>query len=211
MPEQGFVRGRRFEHPDLRFRFQVPPKFVITNSTKEVVAEGPEGARFLLQGGGKATVSAAHYIGRIWIPSLVKNETVSSAGEVRSLRINGLEAATVRLEVQFRGKPAMADLTVIVHRDRFHRLTTLSPIDRRDLRSALFDAAKSFEPISEREASQMRPDRIQVREVRRGDTIESLADLMSLERGKRRIFRAINGLDEGETLVPGEMVKLIVR
>ena len=190
VPEQGYVRGRRFEHPELRFRFQVPPKFLITNSSRQVVAEGPENARFLLQGGGKATVPPERYVGRIWIPSLVKNETVDSVGEVRSLKINGLDAATVRLQVKYRGKPFIADLTVIVHQDRFHRLTTLSPVGRRDLRRALVTATESFSEISVSEAARMRPDRIELREVRRGDTVASLAEEMSLDRGRRQIFRA---------------------
>ncbi|MEL6479089.1 MAG: M48 family metalloprotease, partial [Pseudomonadota bacterium] len=39
-PDQGFVQGRRFSHPKLRFTYAAPQGFTITNSTNSVTARG---------------------------------------------------------------------------------------------------------------------------------------------------------------------------
>ena len=43
-PEQGIVHGRVFAHPDLHFRFEVPPGFYLVNSPTQVIAHGPDQA-----------------------------------------------------------------------------------------------------------------------------------------------------------------------
>ena len=41
-PRQGFVRGRRFSHPELGFTFEVPEGFTLQNTAKRVMAQGPD-------------------------------------------------------------------------------------------------------------------------------------------------------------------------
>src|SRR3546814_19907658 len=43
-PDQGFVRGRHFIHPTLRFTFTVPPEFTLANGPAAVRARAAHGA-----------------------------------------------------------------------------------------------------------------------------------------------------------------------
>ena len=43
-PSQGFIRGRVFSHPKLKFRFEVPEGFRLFNTPQAVIAKGPNDA-----------------------------------------------------------------------------------------------------------------------------------------------------------------------
>ena len=42
-PRQGYVRGRTFVHPGLRFAFDVPPGYRIVNTPAAVIGQGQNG------------------------------------------------------------------------------------------------------------------------------------------------------------------------
>src|SRR5438093_9719842 len=54
-PEQGFVRGRTFIHPGLRFQFQVPQGFRIINQPNHVIAQSQEGDGVMAFGQAKVS------------------------------------------------------------------------------------------------------------------------------------------------------------
>jgi predicted Zn-dependent protease len=68
----------------------------------------------------------------------------------------------------------------------------------------------SFRRISAQEAAAIRPRVVDVVTVARGDTVQSLASRMAYRDFKVDRFMAINNLNPGATLVPGQKVKLVV-
>ena len=69
----------------------------------------------------------------------------------------------------------------------------------------------SFRPLTSRERSELRPRRIQVVTVQRGDTVSSLARRMAFDDFQVDRFLALNGFDAGAPLQAGQRVKLIIQ
>jgi len=206
---QGFVRGRNFIHPDLRFRFQVPTDFVITNSAKAVVSRGPNGSRFVLDSGGPAEGSGPLYIQRKWAPALAEKYRGGRLGKVNALDINGAKAWTAYMPMKLNGQDVNAQLTLVVHNNRFYRFTGISRADDRTQRRALNNAVRSFAPMSNREAQTFRPYRIETVTVGRSDTVGGFVRQMpQMTRASER-FTSMNGLASPSELRSGDIVKVI--
>jgi predicted Zn-dependent protease len=204
-PDQGFIKGRLFAHPRLRFRFEVPPGFRLLNSPDQVVALGPEGARILFSGAGREPGRRmTTYLTSVWGRGL-------SLRSVEAIDVNGLEAATGWTRVDTRQGPRDLRLVAIafdprtVYRFAFLTPPRLSDALALDLRRTTY----SFRVLSPLEAEGLRPLRIAIATVRAGDTPESLAQRQPFESFSLERFRVLNGLAPGQPLQPGELVKIV--
>ena len=208
-PAQGFVRGKTFAHPELRFAYSVPDSFRITNSAKAVRATGPNGASFVLESGGKAGGSLKQFIAQRWAPALAKKSKVGKLSGLREYRKNGMRAATAYVPVKRRGQDWVAQLTVVEHRGRLMRLTGLAPVnDRRTIRD-LANAAETMRGLSDRDIQRLRPYRLRTHRVRRGDSVRRLTQGMPYGNRRDERFLTINGLKSERDLRAGDIVKLI--
>jgi predicted Zn-dependent protease len=130
---------------------------------------------------------------------------------VQRIEIGGKQAAVGFANANLNGRPAEAMLAAIpgdgslMYRFVFLDLQSL---DRSDV-AAFEESLRSFHRLSAAEAAKYRPLRLEVVTVRAGDTIDSLASRMAVDRGKRELFVVLNGLEE-RSLQPGDEVKLVV-
>ena len=203
-PEQGFVRGRRFVHPVIRFAFEVPRRYRLLNGERWITAFGPEGAKmhFDLQK-IEPGLPLGRYLRKVWAP---RARIAHFEREV----VNGMNAVTAFARA---GRNQWVRVAVIrFRRDtvvRFAFVPAGAPDSRADRRHRR--AVHSFRRLSWREARSARPWRIEVREVERGDTVRSLVDwhfAPGVEQ-PHQLFRLLNGLPRGEPR-PGDRVKLVV-
>lgn len=205
-PDQGIIRGRVFEHPDLRFRFEVPPGFYLINSPSQVTAHGPDKTIILFnQLAQKETRNVRD------MRSYVASWGGGRLKEVERITINGLEAATGSARVNT--SEGTRDVRLIAIRyapDRVYRFLFLTPPEatarrNEDLRRVTY----SFRPLSEAEAKAVKALKLRVLTVNPGDTPEKLANMMPLESFKLDWFVALNGLAQGEALTPGQKIKIV--
>lgn len=68
----------------------------------------------------------------------------------------------------------------------------------------------SFRRLSEREAAILRPRRLRVVTMAKGDTPEKLAQRMAVDEFPLETFLALNGLKSGVKLEPGSKMKIVV-
>ena len=203
-PEQGFTRGQRFIHPQLRFAFEVPQGFKLVNKAASVQASGPNGAGIMFDMGKAPAGSTANYITGTWGRG-------AKLPEPETITINGMEAATV----QFRGNSSTGarDIRLIAIRfdasqvARFVFIT--SPQQTASLNEPLRLATYSFKKLSAAEAAAIQPQRLAVVRVRAGETVDSLAARMSFADRKTERFRVLNGLAANEGVQPGQLVKIV--
>lgn len=205
-PEQGFIRGQRFIHPKLRFAFEVPAGYRLVNSNNRVIAQGPQDAVFLFDRASKEVEAPIRsYLTNVWGRGL-------SLGNVESIEINGMPAATGRTRI--RTKSGARDVRMIAIRfapDTIYRMLFLIPPEASDtLRPGMRAATYSFRRLSESEAARTRPMRLRVHTVRPGDTIESLAARLPFPDRQRERFAVLNGLEPDDRLTTGQKVKLVV-
>jgi predicted Zn-dependent protease len=202
--EEGFILGRRFAHPKLRFEFTVPPGFYMRNSSSAVVAQRADGSLIQFDRETKGySGGMLDYLTDLWA------EGVENAQQIT---INGLEAATGTGRIRTNDGTRDVRLVAIRFTDnqiyRFIFATKPDVTDQLagDIRTTIY----SFRQLSASEAAELRPQRIQVVQVASGDTVESMASLMAFEDYRVERFLVLNGLKRGDRLQAGQLVKIIV-
>ncbi|MFP6744812.1 MAG: Zn-dependent protease, partial [Alphaproteobacteria bacterium] len=203
--DQGFRRGREFAHPGLGFRFKVPPNFRMRNTSQALVATHRGGTAIRFDGAKVAAdTDMLRFLTRQWLGDV-------GLGDTERITVNGMAAATASARVNTQGGPR--DLRAVAIRydpETVYRFMILTPPNQTAaLAEELQRMTYSFRPLSEREKSNLRPQRIVIHEVQAGDTVASLSETLPFQVFKEERFRVLNGLKPNETLEPGRLVKLI--
>jgi predicted Zn-dependent protease len=207
-PKQGIRRGREFVHPELGFRFVVPPGFSLFNSPKQVVARGPERSLVIFDMEAEAKARnvgpLTAYLANDWGGRL-------SVRNVERITINGLDAATGQARIQTRNGPMDVRLVAIRERaERLYRMIFVTPPSLTGpLATELQRTTYSFRRLTREEAAAIRPLRIKIVTANPGDTPQSLASRMPFETYRLEWFQVLNDLKRGQPLVPGVKVKII--
>ena len=204
-PDEGFIRGRDFLHPNLRFAFQVPPGFSLFNSSRAVLAFGPDKSRIIFDRAPKpADGSMEYYLGRIWGAKL-------RLQNLETIKVNGLDAATATAQV--RTNEGNFDARLVAYRvdqQTIYRLMFLTPGNQTArLSTELRRTTYSFRRLSASEAAQLRPLVLKIVEVRSGDTVQSLAQRMPYADFKVERFEVLNGISRNDRLEPGMKLKIV--
>lgn len=206
-PTQGIVDGQTFRHPALRFEFTAPTGATITNGASAVTV-AMQGAQAQFAGGRLGGGGLAAYVDSVF-RGLAGNGGTVSYGDLRTTTINGMEAAWAATRANTRSGPV--DVTVYAYRfapEAAYHFVTITP---QGSGLGSFEAlVKSFRRLSDQEAAAIKPRRVKVVTVKAGDSIASLSAQMAYASLRTERFLALNGLEAGATLRPGQKVKLIV-
>lgn len=198
-PQEGYVRGQTFLHGQLGIRFDVPTGFQIDNKAEAVLATGPGEVAVRFDGiADTSGRSLTDYIASGWVTGL-KPDTI------RSIRVNGLEAATARASADRWD----FDVTVIRLGERIYRFLTAVPKGSSALQPTADQLRTSFRRMTSGEVQSLKPLRVRVVTVRSGDTTATLAARMMGTDRKLDLFRLINAMQITSTVRPGDKVKII--
>ncbi len=200
-PAQGVIDGTTFKHPALRVRFTAPAGYALQNGTDTVTIAG--------QGG-----QAEFRMGPAGDPASVVRQRLTAlgaqnVGEPERTRINGTEAAigTVRANANNQA----VDVTVIAYRypSATYYFQIVTPAGRGiGPFESLLD---SFGTLSQAEANAIVGKRIRIVTVKANDTVDSLSRQMAYPDFQRDRFLTLNGLKDGARLVPGQLMKVVVK
>ena len=206
-PEQGIIRNNSFSHPDLGFAFEVPESFRLFNSSKAVLALGPQDSRIVFDGASDSRrLGPARHIREVWAPK-------AQLSRVERLEINGMPAATATTRLNSRGGQLDARLVAIAYDEAtlYRFLFATPPSVTQSLSVDLRRTTYSFRRLSGAEAAAIKPSRLRIHTVRRGETVSGLAARMPFSDLPEKRFRTLNGLAPGAGLKAGQKVKLVVQ
>jgi len=200
-PSEGLVRGRHFLHPKLGFTFVAPEGFTLDNTAQAIL-----GVR---EGGGQALrldvvrvpneQSLTDYLNSGWIENIEPKS-------IEGLTISGFPAATaIAKGDQWAFRLFAVRFGSDVYRFIFAAKRMTPEVDR-----AFRDSIGTFRRMSLAESKAARPLRLRILTVGNGDTVEQLASRMAASDHKVERFRILNGLEPGERLKPGDLVKIVV-
>ncbi len=205
-PEQGFVDGRRFAHPLMRFAFEAPPGFTLTNSPQAILIEGPDGLRGEF-GGGQMPAGGLPAYAEAALGQILKGATVEF-GAAQQLSVNGVPALVVPASVATdRGTVQLSFAAYEAGGGAAHHFLMISPAGAAP--PAALDALfRSYRRISAEEAATLRPRRIEVVRAGTSDSWQSLARRMATEHGVEHLLM-LNGRAASEQVRPGELLKVV--
>lgn len=200
-PAEGIVKDRRFVHPELRFSFEAPPGFALTNSPSAVMVQGPERtiAKFDM-GKKQAAREIGDYLARDWASGI-------RLGPVERFTVNGMKAATAPTSIGDHNARIVAIEFAPEQVSRFI-LGTL-PQTGQKYAPALQEMVMSFRKISPAEARAVKPLRLRIVTARRGDSVATLARQMGYSAQQAERFRVLNGLSGSEGVVAGQRYKIV--
>ncbi|MFM6854918.1 MAG: LysM peptidoglycan-binding domain-containing protein, partial [Sphingopyxis sp.] len=216
-PAQGVTEGRNFLHPDMRLAFTVPQGFGMANGTAAVAISGTGGqgqfATAAFSGDLDAYVRAAYQS----VIGTGQNSTTGTTGTtaaaptlsaIRRTTVNGLPAATATARATTQS--GEVELTIFAYQfaaDRAFHFATVAPVATSTVFEPMFASVRR---MTDAEARAIRPRRINVVTVQRGDTQQSMANRMAYTDYQLQRFAVLNGLASGAALTPGQKVKIVV-
>ncbi len=207
-PDQGFVRGRRFSHPRMKFEFRAPDGFRLQNTAVAVVGHGPDGVSFQFDAAPdyRPGTLLANYISGVWAPKLKLR-----AGSIRQTRVNGIAMASTTVAVQTRSGPVSVRLVAIAQTpDKVFRFMIVIPSQAVRAMGPRVDAmVAGYRRLSDAEAAALKPLWLRVVTVKRGDTIAGLSRRMAFDDYREDRFRALNNLTGTNQLRAGQKVKIV--
>ena len=203
-PAQGVVEGRDFLHPDLKLRFTVPNGYGMQNGADAVSVSG---------NGGQAQFTTGPYSGDMnaYIAAAFKavagNASISP-GAIQRTTVNGIPASysTARVNTQ----SGQVDVTIFAYefsRSSAFHFVTLTQTGGGSVFNSMFNSVRR---LSTAEAAAIKPRRIDVVTVGRGDTMASLARRMAYSNYQAERFQVLNRLSASSRLTPGQKVKIVV-
>jgi len=203
-PKQGVVQGREFLHPELGLKFAVPQGFAMQNGTSAVTINGQSAqAQFTL---GQYSGDLSRYVDQAFAGLGSSNQRINY-GQIQRTTVNGIPAAYATARVN--ANRQLVDVTVFAYafaNNRAYHFVALTPAGRADVFAPMF---QSVQRLAGTEAAQIRPRRVRVVTVARGDTVQRLAARMAYDDLKVERFLTLNGLSGNAGLAPGQKVKLV--
>ncbi len=199
-PAEGFVRGRKFTHPRLRFTFIAPEGFLLENSNEAVfgVRESDNEALRLDSVRTPPQQTLEAYVQSGWVDGLL-------ASSIKRVDVNGLPAVTaVARAGEWNFKLAVIQLGDDVYRMIFAVKSLSDEAERRFMESIL-----TFRRLAPEETHEVRGLKIAIATAAPGETIASMAARMVTPNRPLEYFLLLNGLDEGSQIVPGEKYKIV--
>ncbi len=202
-PKQGIVEGQDFIHPDLRFQFRAPSGYSMQNGSRAVQISGSGGKAFFTT--LAYTGNRSNYIDAAFKAVAGDGQTIQYSNIITT-SVNGIPAFTSKATVK--GQRGNIEVTVFAYEfsksQAFHFVTT-NPVGARP-----FDLMyQSIRRISTSEAAAVKPRKIRVVTVQKGDTIESLSNRMAFDKLKRERFMALNGMANRRELTAGSRMKIV--
>jgi predicted Zn-dependent protease len=203
-PAQGVVEGQEFLHPDMRLKFAVPNGYGMQNGTTAVSVSG---------NGGQAQFTTAAYNGDMnaYIAAAFKavaGNAQLSPGPIQRTTVNGIPAyySVARANTQ----SGQVDVTVFAYEfsktSAFH-FVSLTQAGGAGVFNSMFNSVRR---LSAAEAAAIKPRRIDVIAVARGDTVATLARRMAYSNYQTERFQVLNRLTATSRLTPGQKVKIVV-
>jgi predicted Zn-dependent protease len=172
-PEEGVVRGNLFLHPPLRFAFEFPDGWEVTNSDEQVVAQEPGNKVFIVL----RTIEPRLGRSLDQVAQQHMRESGYKATDSTQTTIDGMQAlvGTYEGNASGIGKVMARGAHVVMGRSTFF-IGGIAPPDLYPRVVASFDRSiQSFRQMSQDEADAVKPNLIDFYIAREGDTWQSIA------------------------------------
>lgn len=202
-PAQGVVEGQDFLHPDIKLKFTAPTGFGLQNGSAAVSINGNSGKGIFTQGNFNGDRPA--YVAAAFKSVSGQGQTIP-VGQIRQTTINGIPAFYSSAVVNT--QQGAREVTVFAYEwgsNVGYHFVTISAANTNPF-GGMFD---SVARLSNDQASAIKPRKLRVVTVGRGDSVASLAGRMAYPSLRTERFLALNGLSASKGLTAGQKVKIV--
>ncbi len=206
-PSEGVVRGNAFLHRDLRLALTFPQGWEIQNTKTQVLAKAPERDNFMLLQLVQNPQGSVEQVARAGMANAGFRQLDGGGAQ-----INGLDAYVGTYQGAVEGLGNVVTVAAhIVHGRNVYVLAGLAPPNQFKAAERQFTSSiRSFRSLSESEAANIRPNRVDVYTVRNGDTWQSIASRAGEGTIKPATLAIMNNSDPARQPRPGDRIKIVV-
>ncbi len=203
-PAMGVIQGQNFLHPELDLFIKFPREWKSINTRQAVFAVAPKKDGLLVMGvAGKGTdpdQAAEQFKNALY------REHRAKPNVSKSVKIGDLPGHLLTYTDASGKEPTHMHFLWIAYRGLIYRFIGLAP---ERYRPVLRETALSFRPLSAKEKDSIRETRLRVVLARSGETLQQLT-IRTGNVWSPKITAVVNGLDKGQTLKKGQLVKIAV-
>lgn len=199
-PSDGVVKGRRFIHARLGVAFEAPVGFTLENTSQAVLGSSADGERRLLFDAADtpAGQSLEEVLRSTWTDTIEPGSLVTTT-------LNDLPVVTALSN----GKEWTFRLSAIRIGNTTYRLIMAARSGGPDLEDMFQRTLNSVRQVQPEEARRIRPLKLQIVAAQPGDSAQTLAARMPVDKALDR-FLLLNGLDRAGPLRAGDRYKIVV-
>ena len=201
-PRNGYFKGTRFLHPDLRFEYNVPSGWKSANMPEAVVSQSPEntGQLQLAQAQGTPAQAVQQFIGQQGITVTQNAQTT----------INGLPAAIAQFDAQTQDGAIKGIIAGVQYQNATYLMVGLTTTAAAAKNLPLMDAAmRSFRALNDPALINVQPALVQLVTLP-----EAMTGLTFTQRYPSSVPAAevyiINGMDAATNVSRGTVLKRVV-
>ncbi|NUO78972.1 M48 family metalloprotease [candidate division KSB1 bacterium] len=202
-PRKGFVENNMFYHPELRFQFPVPQKWIVVNSAQQVQIINPEknaGVQMSL-GEGKTPAAAADAFISGAQATVLRRE---------NKRVNGMAAVLLESNVQSQNN-VLQVLSYFIQKEQylyvFHGYTTVALF--KNYAGAFEHVMAGFDHLRNQAALTKKPYRVRIERARQGADLATVLRSFKMKEEMLNELSILNGIKLEERLQTGSMVKIV--
>ncbi|HNJ48304.1 MAG TPA: LysM peptidoglycan-binding domain-containing protein, partial [Novosphingobium sp.] len=193
-------------HPFMKLYFEAPSGFYLVNGTRAVAISGQSGKGQFTAAAYKGDMDA--YIKAAFAALTQSGQAQIDPGEITRTTVNGIKAAYATARVNSSSN-SQVDVTVFAYElaaDQAVHFVTVVPAGSTSTFTGMFG---SLRRISDAEAAAVKPRKLVVVTVKKGDTVQSLAQKMAYSDAPLDRFLVLNGLTSSSIVKAGDKVKLV--
>jgi predicted Zn-dependent protease len=168
-PREGFFQGSQFSHPDLRFRLTFPEGWATQNGKQAVVAVSPGKDAVVELGPAQGTSADAA------ARAFLAQEGITGGSTSRTTQ-SGLQAVSAPFGATTQSGILRGMVLFVEHGGSVYGLVGYAPDARWPTHQAAIERAlRSFQPLTDRAALNVQPQRLDIVKLDGRTTIEALA------------------------------------
>src|SRR5690606_16424088 len=204
-PKQGFVENNVFYHPELRFKFSVPPQWVLQNTPQAVQMVSQDGKALMLLTLGKGT--SLEQAGQ----ALVENYGLTVA-ESRRDEVNGLPTLMIVADqASQNGQAGVRTLSYLIqYGENIYALIGASmPADFNSYVRVFQGSMGSFSELRDQSKINRKPERIRIVEVPQNASLGQTLKRFNVPEARMNELATLNGMILEDQVAKGRLIKVI--
>lgn len=208
-PRQGFVENNMFYHPEMKFKYPVPPGWQLENSPLQVQMAPKDGKAIMIftLGKGNTPGEAAQQ---------VLQELKLTVTESKNIQVHGMPS-TVTISQQTSQDQQTGAQQVLRVLSYFIQYNNAIYVFHGVSRDADFNSyfkvfestMANFDKLTEASKLNVKPKRIKVQQVRKTGTLEEAFRYFGVPENLRKEFALLNNLELTDRVSQGKLIKTL--
>jgi predicted Zn-dependent protease len=212
-PRQGYVRGNRFYHPDMRFYFNIPTGWKVNNTPLQVTMGPANGKAIILLKAENTSESLDSYTKK-----MINNLSNPQVLQEGYRYINGMNAyhslASMLTDTSGKEGQTNQELNVQVSCIRkegiiFTFFSAAAQSDYPTYQYAIDNTINSFNRLTSPRFLKQRPQRVAVRRSRQTQSLGNFLSTLGIPQKYWKQIALINGMEVDQQLSANQLVKIV--